>query len=279
MTCYYPISAWRSKKLNESGKRSIVFTPRDGYIDQPLQVPCEKCQGCIADKRLMWGLRCYHESLQYQSSCMLTLTYDDDHIPADGKITKRELQLLFKKLRKAGCKFRYFACGEYGEQTRRPHYHALIFGEDFQNDALRTPGYSHYQNQKLTDIWGKGRVTINALTVSACFYTAGYVTKKINDKDTFNLMSTRPFIGKHWIDNHLKDTSRDGFCIIDGKKYPVPKRYMQHYEKQFEKIKIKHKKIMRDMPIADKIKRATDLRNKEINRKSHKQTFYKGGNI
>ena len=31
-------------------------------------------------------------------------------------------------------KIRYFACGEYGDRTARPHYHAIVFGLSLSSD-------------------------------------------------------------------------------------------------------------------------------------------------
>ena len=67
---------------------------------------------------------------------MLNLTYDDAHLPEHGQLWKDELQRFFKRLRKGGYKFRYVASGEYGEKTRRPHFHIALFGMDFNSDRV-----------------------------------------------------------------------------------------------------------------------------------------------
>ena len=82
--------------------------------------------------------------LQYHDSAyFVTLTYDDFHIPkayypdpetgevhTSYTLCKRDFQLWMKRLRKkfSDDKIRFFACGEYGGQTKRPHYHAIVFG-------------------------------------------------------------------------------------------------------------------------------------------------------
>ena len=62
----------------------------------------------------------------HEKSCMLNLTYDDDHLPEHGQLWKDDLQRFFKRLRKK-FKFRYVASGEYGEKTRRPHFHIAFW--------------------------------------------------------------------------------------------------------------------------------------------------------
>lgn len=91
-----------------------------------LQVPCGKCIGCKSDKAMMWSIRCYHEASLHERNAFVTLTYED----APPALVKEDLQKFFKRARHS-FDFRYFACGEYGEATHRPHYHALIFGQDF----------------------------------------------------------------------------------------------------------------------------------------------------
>lgn len=238
MPCNFPSTAYYSSKVNpETGKRSLVFNQRESYkgsatnefgisLESPLSVPCGKCRGCRADQSLMWSIRAYHESQEHEQNSFVTLTYDADRLPSDGLISKPDLQKFFKRLRSSGVKFRYVACGEYGGQTRRPHYHAIIFGKDWLEGSIPLKE-SLYTNQSLVDVWGKGIVSIAPVTMASICYVCGYVNKKVDDVDTFNLMSRRPGIGHTWLDKYSDDIARTGVVSIEGRSYQVPKRYLQ----------------------------------------------------
>lgn len=264
MPCYYPLDAWKSKNRNESGKRGITFSRQDALVDQPLQVPCGKCTGCRADQSLAWSIRAYHESTQHLKNCFLTLTYSDENLPADGKINKKHLQDFFKRARKQGNKLRYVACGEYGDTTHRPHYHAIIFGQDFLDDKIEL-SQDLYTNQRLADLWGHGQVAIAPVTMASICYTCGYVTKKIADADTFSLMSRRPGIGHDWLTRYKDDLIRTGIVTIEGREYPVPKRYLDWEESDFQLLKVERAKIAKSR---DPLKHRESLRNKEKNKKA-----------
>lgn len=96
-----------------------------------LSVPCGQCRACRISKRREWSMRMLHESSCHDDAIFVTLTYDDNHLPPYASLQKRELQKFFKRLRRDlpdHRKIKYFACGEYGPQTERPHYHMIIFG-------------------------------------------------------------------------------------------------------------------------------------------------------
>jgi len=94
-----------------------------------------------------------------------------------------------------------------------------------------------YTNQKLVNQWGNGLVSIAPVSMASICYVCGYVTKKIDDADTFNLMSRRPGIGHEWLDKFKDDIVRNGTVSIDGREYQVPKRYLAWYEDIFQDIK------------------------------------------
>lgn len=260
MTCYYGKPAWieRDKQgnpiRNENGKVNLKFTAKGSQLDPDYEIPCGKCLGCRASQSRDWGVRMFHETQMHERNCMITLTYDDDHLPEDGKISVHHAQKFLKRMRKHGHKLRYVLAGEYGEQTKRPHYHIAYFGDDFLTGAVHLNKKLYY-NDQLTEIWGQGHVTINPLEVGSCMYIAGYVQKKVGDADTFALQSRRPPIGKDWVikNRHLLG-NRQTFNIF-GNEFPIPRKYFEWIVELDYQSGLK-KPVRLDIPTA---------RNREIN--------------
>ena len=91
----------------------------------PCVVPCGKCIACLHNKRSDWQFRLRQEHKASKSSMFVTLTYRRKFLPEGGSLSKRDLQLFLKRLRKKdeSVKIRYYAVGEYGSQRKRAHYH------------------------------------------------------------------------------------------------------------------------------------------------------------
>lgn len=134
-----------------------------------LKLPCGNCIGCRVRKARDWALRCCLEASLHEDTAFVTLTYDDDHIPPDGLISKAHLSSWLKRVRARlhPRRVRFYACGEYGEATRRPHYHALLFGVS--------------DHPSLQECWTDGFVRVDPCTPASISYVAGYVGKKIGD--------------------------------------------------------------------------------------------------
>jgi len=157
------------------------------------------------------------EQTQHSSSTFVTLTYSDLYLPRllsnnSGTLIPRDLQNFLKRFRKAmhPQKIRFFACGEYGDESQRPHYHLALF-----NVPLCRYGQSRYSASSrrksccdicdlVRDTWGKGRIQIDEFNSGTAQYVAGYVTKKMTSKDDYRLngrypefarMSLRPGLG------------------------------------------------------------------------------------
>lgn len=226
MACHEPVSAWL---FNCPEGRSVSFrVPKSGDSSfEPVSLPCGKCLGCLADRAMAWSIRAYLESTMWRRNSFITLTYDDDHLPPDNKISKKSLQDFFKRVRKKYT-VRYLACGEYGSRTRRPHYHALIFGHDFRcPDEYVVNANGDLCSPDLEQFWKLGQSLVTPLSLGTCMYVCGYVQKKVGDPDSFPLFSKNPPIGKPWFDEHYENVYRLGFVTIEGKKFPLPPQFFE----------------------------------------------------
>lgn len=82
MPCFRPLKGYKSRVRNrDTGKRSIVFNPREGFHDLPVTLPCGQCIGCRLERSRQWAIRCAHEASLYEENCFITLTYRDEDLP------------------------------------------------------------------------------------------------------------------------------------------------------------------------------------------------------
>lgn len=161
MACYHPLPAFRTAH----GEISLWKEISDS---SPLRLPCGGCIGCRTAQARAWAVRCQLELQQHSKAAFATLTYDDEHLPVT--LSKRHLQLFIKRARKAlgrARSLRFFASGEYGETTQRPHYHALLYGLDERDQDL------------VHSVWKAGHTSISNVTPGRIAYCAGYTSKKI----------------------------------------------------------------------------------------------------
>lgn len=223
--------------------------------------------GCRVAKSLEWSTRIAHEAQMHDASCFVTLTFADEWLPADYGVHKLHLQLFMKRVRKRfGEGIRFFACGEYGEQTKRPHYHVILFGTDYSEDRKpwRQSGpYLLYKSETLQKQWPFGHHEIGECTPQSAQYVAKYVTKRVTGDRAhthyqrvnpytgeickvnaeFVLMSRNPGIGSAWYDQYASDCFPSDFVILDGVKRPVPAYYKKKLSEE-EQRRISHKRTV-----------------------------------
>ena len=102
----------------------------------PIAIPCNICYACRTNRVTKWVTKMLFETLvpERGTPFFLTLTYDEDHLPDNYSISKDEFQRFKKRFYKhlkthyPDRNFSFFAVGEYGSRTMRPHYHAIIWG-------------------------------------------------------------------------------------------------------------------------------------------------------
>lgn len=188
-------------------------------------LPCGKCLACKNRRAKSWVIRLQEESKIHEKAIFLTLTYDDAHLKYSFNgyptLHKEHFQLFMKKLRKTSSKkLRYYACGEYGSSTLRPHYHAIIFG---------TSG------DLISQIWQHGHDYIGNVSDRSIAYVAGYMCKihtvPLTDYDDrekeFSLMSKG--IGKNYLTPEMIKWHRENdasyYLDYNGKTKLLPRYY------------------------------------------------------
>lgn len=320
MPCYHPMVAIDTGQRTVDGKPAYLIKPmpynlrpgdhtrvRFGPCDDLVPcsgetgfpfvtIPCGKCIGCRMEYSRQWANRCMLELQYHKSAYFVTLTYNDYFVPISyypdketGEalpsftLRKRDFQLFMKRLRFkfSDQKIRFFACGEYGPSTFRPHYHAIIFGLELP-DLVPLPnqirGNQYYSSRSLEEVWSSdvetpslipgdlpsrsgrcqiGHVTITNVTWETCAYTARYITKKLNGPEAqfytdfslappFVLMSRRPGIARQWYEDHPGCMETDYINIKTaegGRKFRPPHYYDKIYDGEFPEESARNKEI------------------------------------
>lgn len=290
MACYHPLKAIvvegsQSVKNNvPTRKRVFKFLKPfevDKYpADKIIQIPCGQCVGCRIQYSREWANRCMMELQYHDSSYFVTLTYDDAHVPrakyltSDASVSaltgellsepefqesltlrKRDFQLFMKRLRKKfhNQKIRFFMAGEYGSNTLRPHYHAIIFGlrlDDLQLYSKSPQGFCYYNSPSLQSCWSDkdgnpiGYAVVAEVTWETCAYTARYVMKKQTGKDAefytrfnmqpeFTLMSRKPGIARQYYDDH-PDIYKKEYINVSTEKGGLKFKPPRYFDKLYD---------------------------------------------
>lgn len=259
MPCYSPLKGYYSAEIGKSGKRGITFDRGASFSGVGLSLPCGQCVGCRLERSRQWAVRCMHEKRVcyndgYPSS-FVTLTYDDESLRnivdeyGVATLVKRDLQLFMKRLRKkTGNGVRFYACGEYGETSLRPHYHVLLFNRDFSDKRKYQFGdVSHplFTSRALDSLWSVdgrnlGRAVVGEVTFDSCAYVARYVVDKITgDRSAehyqgrvpeFTVMSRRPGIGSEYYARYGSEAYAHDAIVMNGVTMRPPRFYDTRYE-------------------------------------------------
>ena len=293
MVCYHPLHAFKdgltkdgnqhykitSNKVKsvsydkETGHWYMSSNPDEYYNSDYIDIPCGNCIGCRIDYSRQWALRCVLESYYHEATMFLTITYDDDNVPHSSYVddltgeVKDVLTLnpddfrnFMKRLRYYyktyyDKELRFYACGEYGSQTLRPHYHAIVFGlklDDLRLVKQSGTGNNLYESPLVSKAWKKGFVLLSESNFDTCAYTARYVMKKRKGKDAdeygkFNIvpefvrMSRNGGIGLQYYNDHKHEIyEHDEIILADGKKFKPPhffdKMYAEEFPEEFGKV-------------------------------------------
>jgi len=212
-----------------------------------LLVPCGKCLACRIAKRREWSMRVFHELDSFNNvGVFLTLTYNNESMPIGKEgyptLVKRDLQLFIKRLRKIiyPTKIKYFACGEYGDQFERPHYHLIILGLTYERSNnqywLKVPE----DGFKFKIPWDSGFSYYGNAEPDSIRYVCQYIDKKFSGdlanveydlkgrEPVFRLVSNG--MGKDFVlKNNIQLIENEEITVF-GIKQTFPRYYMSKLE-------------------------------------------------
>jgi hypothetical protein len=247
----------------------------EGKNKQYITVACRKCETCLTNRKNEWSIRMLHESNYHSENTCCTLTYDEEHVPqvlneSTGELLntldKRDFQLFLKRLRKQiqktyQKKIRYFLGAEYGDITRRPHAHAILFGvgkkmvpidwilPSRRKNSAEIKADKEFAELKkiITEAWGNGHVNFGegqnkdgAVNQRTIEYTAKYILKSQNQnipeclEKPFQLFSKG--LGLKWVQQYGRgafsisapwNNHRKGTLWVNGYQKSAPKYYLQ----------------------------------------------------
>lgn len=204
-----------------------------------LQLGCGKCIACRIKIKVEWSLRMLHELKYHENSVFLTLTYNDEHLPNDYSLKKDDLVRFIKRLRKRleneNRKIKYFACGEYGDKTYRPHYHIIVFGL----------GLTQHDKDIVKSCWKNCDWSVDEINKEAfglveynsIMYVAKYIQKKYSGELEYiqytSLGLETPFrllsngLGKQFALDNKEQIQKNGYITMFGVKHSIPRYYIK----------------------------------------------------
>lgn len=248
MSCTSPIIALDLGVIN--GKRKIKILPQrvDLYskstlstrynTNQLLYLPCGQCLSCKIARAKEWAVRCVLEAKTSNDNYFITLTYDNNNCPS--KLNKKDVQDFIKRLRNYFPQVRYLACGEYGGQTKRPHYHIILFNTPFSDLRFHSKAAQgfYFTSKLLNDLWPFGFTLVGEFTYASAAYVARYTVNKIDSKsDEFILMSLKPGLGAKYFEQHYKNIYEVDkvYGTFGNSHYAKPPRY---FDKLLERLDV-----------------------------------------
>lgn len=241
------------------------------------QVPCGKCINCRLAYSRDWANRCMAELKTAHNAYFVTLTYNNEHLefapyvdPETGSIETRpvlvpkHLQDWLKRIRRSAerrgfDKVRFFACGEYGEESLRPHYHVILYNvpncliDKPKKWVDSTPEAPLWYSDTFSRFWPYGYAVFGDVNWETCAYVARYITKKQLGKSKQEQekaqaqffpdfpwvpelvrMSRRPGIGRDYYEAHKGEIYRTDELFVPIKGIIQAVRPAKYYDRLYD---------------------------------------------
>lgn len=232
-----------------------------------------------------------HEAQMHEKNSFITLTYADQHLPGE-KLKYKDFQAFQKKLRtrlfqkeldrwfpnlaqkdqrrlyrslspasrenfRVPTEISIFVTGEYGDQNKRPHWHAIIFnwrpddcvlertterGDQVFSSETLGPRSAEQVDDGKDRLWNFGKCELGSVTFESAGYCARYAAKKLthghdgtHEFEPISRKSAKNAIGKTFIEKFHDDVFNSGFCLVESKEKKVKCGIPRYYEKWLQK--------------------------------------------
>lgn len=224
-------------------------------VKVPTPVPCGRCPNCITRRVQGWAFRIEYEMKRCYSAVFITLTYDTLHVPIKPSgymsLSKKDIQLFIKQLRNlhrkkplydtyekkhVRPKIIYYAAGEYGPKTNRPHYHIILL-----NSRL----------DLIQPAWNKGEIHYGETVAgNSIGYAMKYISKPsripLHEGDDrqpeFSLMSKKigsNYINEKTIKYHTQHLAFNSYLTTpEGNKISMPRYYRDKIYTEEQKLAV-----------------------------------------
>lgn len=246
-------------------------------------VPCGTCPPCRKGRLDDWVFRLQYEERRSVSAYFVTLTYDNAHVPitpngyltlykrdpcppkylkwGDSKMInpewkkdylRKDIPSFVKRLRKTqrdkSNRIKYYACGEYGTDNFRPHYHLIMFNVDTLVIPIGedSKGYKKYHSPSMAKAWPFGKIDIGTVSADSIAYTCKYMHKPgripahANDDrlKEFSIMSKGlgdNYLTPQVLKYHSADLSRNYLLQPGAYKKRLPRFYRERVYSEIER--------------------------------------------
>lgn len=256
MQCTRARKAW----FDRTGSK-IVYSYKDASKELAgFEFPCRKCLPCRLNNAREKAVRAWHESQMHENSCFITLTYSDEHLESP-RLIYAHWQKFIKDLRdrigyEPEDRIQTIVTGEYGDQKKRPHWHALVFNywpRDSLHHTTSDRGDKIFTSLELDKLWGRNDsenapTQFGKVTIDSANYVARYAAKKLihgkdqdHDFHPIHKTSSRRAIGRSWIETYWKQTFELGYVRLpNGQMTKIPRYYVDWAQKHQNQTWLKY---------------------------------------
>lgn len=207
-------------------------------VSDLVELPCGHCELCQKSRSRDWILRiekafeAFKNNHKNTFSYFVTWTYEDQFLPLSPTsgmptLDKQTFRHMFNTIKNTeeitSQDFQYYAVGEYGDLSARPHYHGIVF-------SSKPIDWKHY--------WSYGNIQVGDVQPESIGYVTRYVDKKLGSyikKSDYELLGIEPIfsimtkgLGKDFILDRI-EKYKDNPALLNsivgqnGQKFNLPK--------------------------------------------------------